>query len=276
MCINCVLLLARITRTLFRSISEPGSSMLLPRVRPSASTSITIPSDEDDCSASQRHVFMEFFSPPRVAVELRRYGLPAQYSFDIQTGYDFTTFEDRARALRLVRTHCPFFTMLSAPCTMYSPLQNLNLGKMDPQVKKKRFDEAHCLLDFSMILAQNRITEGRFFCHEHPQRATSWQRETVRRVMQCPNVQTVTFDQCRVGLKTPDSKQPLRKRTTLLTNSPAIVSSFSPLQCNCQAEHGVIQGSEAGVQLSKYCQVYTPELVELLAKAVRQQFLGTP
>ena len=96
---------------------------------------------------------MEFFSPPRVAVELRRYGLRAQYSFDIQTGYDFTTFEDRARAMRLVGTHCPFFTMLSPPCTMYSPLQNLNLGKMDPQVKKKRFEEAHCLLDFSMIIA---------------------------------------------------------------------------------------------------------------------------
>ncbi len=44
-------------------------------------------------------------------------------------------------------------------------------------------------------------------------------------------------------------------------------SLFSPLQCNCQGEYGVIQGSEAGAQLSK--------LVELLAKAVRQQFLGT-
>ena len=116
---------------------------------------------------------------------------------------------------------------------------------------------------------------GNDSCHEHPQRATSWQRESVRRVMQCPTVQTVIFDQCRVGLKTPDSKQPLCKRTTLLTNSPAIVSSFSPLQCNCQVEHGIIQGSEAGVQWSKYCHVYTPELVELLAKAVRQQFLGT-
>ena len=272
---NCHLQPARITRTLFRSISEPGPSMRLSGARPSPSTSITIPSDEDDCSSPQRHVFMEFFSPPRVAVELRRYGLPAQYSFDIQTGYDFTTFEDRARAMRLVGTHCPFFTMLSPPCTMYSPLQNLNLGKMDPQVKKKRFEEAHCLLDFSMIIAQNRVADGRFFCHEHPQRATSGQRQTVQRLIGTPNVHRVTFDQCRVGLKTPDSGQPLRKRTTLLTNSTAVVRLFSPLQCNCKGEHAVIQGSEAGIQLSKHCQVYTPEFVQLLALAVRQECQGT-
>ena len=196
---------------------------------------------------------MEFFSPPRVAVELRRWGLSARYSFDINTGFDFTTFEDRARALRLVRTHCPFFTMLSPPCTMYRSMQNLNLGKMLPAVKAQRFQEAHCLLDFAMMLAQNRINENRFFCHEHPQKATSWQGESVRRILQNPGVQLVAFDQRRVGLKTPESGQPLRKRTTLLTNSPAIVNLFSPLQCNCQVEHAVIQGSEAGVQISKYC-----------------------
>ena len=99
---------------------------------------------------------------------------------------------------------------------------------------------------------------GNDSCHEHPQRATSWQRESVRRVMQCPNVQTVIFDQCRVGLKTPDSKQPLCKRTTLLTNSPAIVSSFSPLQCNCQVEYGIIQGVRSWCSMVKILSsVYT-------------------
>ena len=86
-------------------------------------------------------IFMEFFFPPRVAVALRREQMCAKHSFDLETGYDFLTCEDRAQALRLWQTHRPFFTMLSPPCTMYSSMQNLNLAKMDPDVKQKRFNE---------------------------------------------------------------------------------------------------------------------------------------
>ena len=75
------------------------------------------------------HHFMEFYSPPRVALPLRRTGFFARYSFDLMTGYDFLKFEDRARALRLYEAHAPFFVMLSPPCTMFSKMQNLNLKK---------------------------------------------------------------------------------------------------------------------------------------------------
>ena len=227
---------------------------------------------DDDEEEKQQHLFMDFFSPPRVAIPLRREGFLAVHSFDIMTGYDFLTADSRARALKLQSRHRPFFTMLSAPCTMYSPMQNANLGKMDLATKKRRWSEAHCLLDYSMLVAKRQHAQKRFFAHEHPQKATSWKRQSVKDLEEEEDVMKVSFDQCRVNLRTPVSKKPLQKRTTLLTNSAAIVDLFQPLQCACTEEHATIEGSEGGIQLSKWCQVYTPEFVDKLQKAVRLEW----
>eukprot|EP00435_Cladocopium_sp_Y103_P075707 s119_g63.t1 len=209
---------------------------------------------EDDQGQEDEDHFMEFFSPPRVAVSLRRMGFRAHFSFDLLTGYDFLTFHDRARALRVYEARKPSFLMLSPPCTMYSKMQILNLNKMNPEVRRQRFQDAHCLLDFAMLLAMKQHRRNRKFCHEHPSGASSWQRPCVLELSSAPGVHLVTFDQCRVGLRTPAGDKPLRKRTTLMTNSLEIQRIFAPLQCNCTEEHGVIQGSQLGFQVSAWCQ----------------------
>ena len=113
---------------------------------------------------SAQHLFMEFYSPPRVCIPLRREGFRAFYSFDLDTGYDFTDFGSRARAWKLLIRYRPFFTMLSAPCTMFSTMMNANFGKMSPEIKAKRFSEAECHLAYSMNVATHQIREERFFC----------------------------------------------------------------------------------------------------------------
>lgn len=219
-------------------------------------------------AAAEQHHFMEFYSPPRVAVALQRAGLRAQHSFDILTGYDLLTFEGRARALRLYETHVPFFTMLSPPCTMYSKMQNLNFGKMPPCLLKKRWADAHCMLDFAMYIAKRQLAAGRLFAHEHPVGASSWKRRSVTELLLDPTVYKVNFDQCRLGLRTPSGEKALQKRTTIMTNSAILRDIFAPLQCNCTEAHGVIQGSELGYQISSWCQIYTPAFVNHLANAV--------
>ena len=61
-----------------------------------------------------------------------------------------------------------------------------------------------------------------------------------------------------------------------MTNSREIHNIFSPLQCNCTEEHAVIQGSESGLQLSSWCQVYSPELVQTLCGWSGPSSLGLP
>lgn len=249
------------------SISDPGQQ----------SNVMMIQSDEENDddkggkeNESPEH-FMEFYSPPRVAVLLRRMGFRAQYSLDELSGYNFLKFEDRARALRLYETHAPFFVMLSPPCTMYSRMQNLNFKKMGPLVCEQRFADADCMLDFSMMVANRQVKAGRLFCHEHPQGASSWRRPSVIELSSQQQVHLVTFDQCRTGLRTPSGDKPLKKPTTLMTNSNAIRDLFAPLRCICTEEHGVIQGTDMGYQVSTWCQVYTPELCRLLADGVQQE-----
>lgn len=82
------------------------------------------------------------------------------------------------------------------------------------------------------------------------------------------SVYKVTFDQCAVGLKVPGGSQPIRKRTTLLTNSKHIKELFEDKQCECEEDHVQIQGSYNGVPLSKHCQIYPEQFCALLAKAV--------
>ena len=217
--------------------------------------------------------FMEVFSPPRVCFAVRRFGLTATplFSLDLTTGSDFMTMEDRAHCLRMIELQKPAFLMISPPCTMYSPLQQLfNLRKMSEQQKARRFLEADALLDFGMVLCKKQHQGHRLYCFEHPQKASSWGRHTVQEVRELPGSQSVSFDQCRTGLVTPgENPQPIRKRTTLMTNAQGIIEVFQGLQCQCHpGTHRAIEGSIDGIPLSKWCQHYTPSLCEKLAEGV--------
>lgn len=120
-------------RQLQISVSDPGPAPWEGALQASSSLCDLVIDKIEEEGANQiqclPHHFMEFYSPPRVALPLRRTGFFARYSFDLMTGYDFLKFEDRARALRLYEAHAPFFVMLSPPCTMFSKMQNLNLKK---------------------------------------------------------------------------------------------------------------------------------------------------
>ena len=79
---------------------------------------------------------------------------------------------------------------------------------------------------------------------------------------------TIKFDQCMVGLKSPITKRPMRKRTRLMTNSKALVQCFSGLMCDKSHTHCEIKGSEGGINLSRSAQIYPMEIRERIARAV--------
>lgn len=180
--------------------------------------------------------FVEFFSPPRVAPEVKALGLKADLSVDKRPeggGLDLSCSDDRAHSLHELKTRKPAVLGLSPPCTMYSALQRMwNLKKMKPRQRKKRWAEANCLLDFAMLCARHQHASGLKFFFEHPRRASSWDRSTVKRVSKLPGVQMVHFDQCCVGLKSPGGV-PMKKATTFMTNSKAIADRFRDMKCTC-------------------------------------------
>ena len=79
------------------------------------------------------------------------------------------------------------------------------------------------------------------------------------------------FDQCRFGLRSPGSRKPIRKRTKLVHNIPALHITFGDVFCQCQEEHRRIEGSEAGVRVSSFCETYPPAMVEGLLGSIRTE-----
>ena len=237
------------------------------------SVSSTSESDSEVEIIEAQKDFAELYSPPRVFFAATGRNLKAHISlsFDLANEFDFQTLASRADCLRALDRWQPKFIMLSPPCTMYSPLQALwNLAKMSDEVKEAKWQEAHTHLDFSMMVAEKQVHNDRWFTFEHPHRASSWNRDSVKRVLALKGCYTVTFDQCQTGLKSPEpDSKPIRKRTTLMTNAPAVKRVFQGLQCNCPAgSHATIQGSVDGIQLSTWCQHYTPDLCSRIAEAV--------
>ena len=233
-------------------------------------------SDVEMSVAHQPLDFMEIFSPPRVFFAVKRLGLNAEamYCMDLTRGYNFLTAEARAECFQAVREKKPRWLNASPPCTMYSALQRLfNLKKMTESQKQARFLEADNLLDFSMYLCRFQALEGRYFLFEHPSRASSWERQSVKDILDLPGVACTTFDQCRTGLVSPgDNPKPMKKRTTLMSNSSAVQRIFRPLQCHCEpGAHQPIEGSIDGLSLSTWAQHYTAQLCERMAEAVSAQ-----
>ena len=72
---------------------------------------------------------------------------------------------------------------------------------------------------------------------------------------------------CMLGKRTPHTKEPMKKRTIILTNDKSIIQSLSTCKCDHSPLHIRCQGSEKGVQLCAWAQIYPRNLCEIIARA---------
>jgi hypothetical protein len=106
-------------------------------------------------------------------------------------------------------------------------VQGLTLQQTTHTPHKAKQAEGDILLNFAMEIASQQLEHGRFFCFEHPDKATSWAHASVQGVAEHPGTTVVMFDQCRFGLRSPDSGLLMKKRTVLMTNNKNVVAAFS-------------------------------------------------
>ena len=124
-------------------------------------------------------------------------------------------------------------------------------------------------LRFAMECALLQCRAGRVFVFEHPASTTSWLTPEVQCVLAMPGVTTVIFDKCMTGLVSPLGT-PIRKRTKLMTNSPQVVQAFQGRLCDRSHSHRRCEGSDLGIKLSTWCQIYPKPMVDLLATSALQ------
>ena len=63
------------------------------------------------------------FSPPRVGLEGKKYGLTPGDAMDLTTGWDFDLKSHRDKAEKYIEDHKPLVVIGSPPCTLFRQLQ---------------------------------------------------------------------------------------------------------------------------------------------------------
>ena len=110
-------------------------------------------------------------------------------------------------------------------------------------------------------------SEGRYFLHEHPQSASSWQINCIKRVRALKGVDAVVGHMCRVGMTMEEDGQGKKvyKPTLWMSNAPHVLKHMHKL-CTKDHEHVRLTG-----QITKQVAIYPDKLCISILKGVRDQ-----
>ena len=196
-------------------------------------------------------VVSEIYSPPRVTAAtklLPELKIIPGFALDLTTAdadgklWDFDSKIMRDRAMQKVKDERPMLLVGSPMCTAFSTWQRINDKIRDPVVvaaEKKRAVEH---LEFCVELYKEQMRHGRYFIHEHPAYATSWQEASIENLLKERGVERATCDQCQYG-STAENGDPVKKPTTFMTNAPELAGE---LRARCQGRGGACSRRQGG------------------------------
>ena len=225
--------------------------------------------------ADGKHDVAEIYSPPRMAEAAAALGLKSGWSLDLTTcdqdgePWDFSSKTMRARARTKLRADKPYLLVCSPMCGPFSELQELfnYPGKLKKDVKEKlEAGLEHFKFCLELCIEQHR--QGRSFMIEHPAGASTWTTNMIDKMKRLEGVELITFDFCTLGMEVMDKsgdKKPVRKRTSLLTNSQSIQLLLREAKCKQQHVHAHLLNGTA-----KECQIYPEKFCRIVCEAVKR------
>ena len=104
-------------------------------------------------------------------------------------------------------------------------MQKINKNRRDPKIVRAEEEEAKEHVRFCLRLYKIQIENRRYFVHEHPAGAASWQMAEMIKVAMMPGVDIVTMDMCCFGMTAEKDgiEGPVRKRTKIASNSKEVL-----------------------------------------------------
>ena len=192
--------------------------------------------------------------------------------------WDFSEEAKRQKAIRLVREQRPYMLIGSPSCKDFSTWQALNMSKSkDPQAMLRAKTASIVHLDFVASLYEEQADGGRYFLHEHPLNATSWEVPSISRVLRRGDVERVHGDQCQYGASVrhgPLKGSPVKKPTGFMTNAPRVARA---LETRCTGVDGSCSRVGGGShvlcssRVAREAALYPRELCRAVLKGIRDQ-----
>ncbi len=155
----------------------------------------------------------EIYSQPRVTAYAARLGLSPGFALDLAVvdpddglPWDFDNPDNCAKAKRKVQYAKPKLLIGSPMCTAFSQLQALSKDKGNIEQKKQLLARAIRHIRSCVSLYWEELKNGRYFLHEHPASAKSWQLPEMIQLLTHPGVVKVVGHMCAYGMKSTDEK----------------------------------------------------------------------
>ena len=120
--------------------------------------------------------------------------------------------------------------------------QRINDKLRDPVTVAAEKKRAVMHLEFCIELYREQRKHGRYFLHEHPAYASSWQVEMMQKLMDEEGIETATCDQCLYGSADAEGA-PIKKPTMFLTNAPELAKE---LRLRCSGRGGDCSRTQGG------------------------------
>ena len=153
----------------------------------------------------------------------------------------------------------PLIVLGAPPCTVFSSMQNINQKHHGTPEWQSKYEEGLSLLQFSVEVYWDQVARGKFFLHEHPATASSWDLQMIKELAEHPGVLTVTGDMCRWGMHLSEESHNqgteqsvlVKKPTKWMTNCLALAATLG-VRCIGGHEHSKLEGSKRTLQASSY------------------------
>ena len=111
------------------------------------------------------------------------------------------------------------------------------------------------------------IEGGRYYLHEHPTSASSWNEKCMQYVLKHPENIVTRVHMCAYGMKIPDAhgNQYIYKPTQFFTNSPLVAARLER-KCDKAHLHARLQGSR-----TSKAAIYPDKLIDAVSQGINDQ-----
>ena len=214
--------------------------------------------------------FVELFNPGNFKEQKSSLVAGGTYDVRVNPAIDLTRDSVRQQVRKDTEKEDPLILLGAPPCTVFSPMQNINQKHHIGDAWEKKKQDGMDLLLFATQCYWDQIERGMFFLHEHPATASSWGLNALQELEAYPGIHVVTADMCRWGMRVrdeipEDQGQPylVKKPTKWMTNCKPLAELLS-LRCDGTHSHVRLEGGT----LTKRAASYPVSLVRDILKVV--------
>ena len=190
---------------------------------------------------------------------------------------DLSTVEGQRKLLQLIHRIKPEHIWMAPECGPWGSWSRFNANRSlvgYHKVQKSR-EESIKHLKLCNVVMKMQVSESRHFHLENPLHSELWNQKEVQDIL--VNTRTILFDQCRYGLRHPETQEHLKKGTRLQSTSLCMELRLNNKFCKGDHSHAPIAGScrfqSQRMNLSRFCAFYPNILAKTFAKAICDETL---